>query len=1848
MAMSLYFMLVLIIGSSKLIECEFYHITPSLSEPCPVKSCLTLSQFAANTSSFLDSNTTLIFLAGNHSLEWNLTVSMVWSFAMLSNDMLEESSSDSNETRIACELSTMFVFSDINDIHISGIQFLGCSGNRVEYVPNCTVDNCGFYGEGASNRTALTLIETTAMITSTSFISNSNLFRNNRDVLLYFWNFVTTSTKIGVGGAIVASQSKMSIVTSQFEGNRAVWGGAIYSEKNSVITVTNSTFLDNHGVTQLLYSGEGAAMYLKNSTLNSSHVLYERNSAALGGVLRGEKSTIINSRQDHFYSNDAWQGGVISAHGTKIESKDNYYYNNSAQHGGVMYVFACPHVYSTNDYFYNNNARYTGGVFLAFQSSLNSKYNQFKNNTADRFGGVMYAEYSTLNSNGDNFYDNDANDNGGVVFMTYSSILNSHNNTFTRNRAGKSGGVMNAERSTLNISYNHFDNNSAGESGGVVTARISCKLHINTNYFYNNKADGEGGVLTASQDCKLNSLNNTFYSNTAGKKGGVMWVKKNTTINSMDDYFHKNRAGRRGGTVCLSRSTMNSSSSHFSNSRAGRKGGVLYAKKSMVTASGNTFYNNRAHRSAGVMWLFSTTVYTHNGNFSNNAAKIDGGAVVAYFNSKFLSEGDLFHSNTAGFKGGSIHVFQESKFFSRSGQFYNNTAGSDGGCVSTYNSMVTSHNDNFGYNSAGRDGGVIHSHSSTIDYEMITAHRNSAGGLGGVFRLHLGMFTMNNGHISSSSAKHGGVMSIDRLLVVLENNITISDAKAEMGGVLYVSGSDLFLHRHAQMTLLHNTAAVALVYFMDNIVHFHGNITFKSNSGSLVAITSQVFFSGYITFNSGRLSDHESIHKLEEGGAVTAIKSTVVFDGVCRLSDNQAKDGGAIRSIKSTIKVRGQVSIENNSATVSGGGIYLYQSELTCQHQSQVIFQSNTATTNGGGIAAISSSINIKNNGPSLSSRSNVHFIRNRAELGGGIHLQSNSVVYIMKYEASTESYYILNFTANLAHYGGAAFIADNTNFFGVCTEFENETHSVINECPFQILSLYGTVLSNVRPQSSTNNRNIYFLGNSAEISGSSLYGNFLETCTLSNLAESNSTNDNIIDDHFPLEESQVQETSYLKDISDIQNQEIGTPPVKVCFCKDNKPDCTYQHPQMYADRRKTISIALFDVVDNIIVGNADVKYYLQRKNNGSFIHVDKLENVNTNCTAFTFSAFSIHQFDTLFLRADPGPCEHSALDQIQLTLEFPWCENCPIGFQRFDDQELGCRCDCDTEIQDHFTNCNATTKTLQKTSSAWISYVNGSGETSGFIIRPHCPLDYCKPTDSFTVFVNFSEVNGADAQCADNRSGTLCSTCSLNLSLSLGSSRCLSCPKLWPILTAVLILLSCLSGIALVALLLSLNLTVAVGTVNGIVFYANIVAANSKVLLPFTKPNFATVFIAWLNLEFGIDACFFEGMDVYWKTWLQIAFPAYVIFLVIMVIIISERSLRFAHLIGKRNPIATLTTLVLLSYAKFLHTIIAAFSRAVLMYPDGSWQTVWLPDGTISYFSKKHTTLFIAAVFILVLGIAYTILLFLWQWLLCYQHKAVFKWVRNQKLCQFLEPYHAPYKFKHRYWTGLLLIVRVVLYTVSAVNVSGDPRVALVSTICLVGFLPLFKALLAIRVYKSTPIDLMETLIYFNLIFLSVFSWYSLETRTQTRAAIAYTSVSVTFLLLIVVLIYHVYKYTSAFSKLQKSTSFKTFLVLFQVEEKEQAKKIPDKCNDPLELDDILMNRVEPTYSVVEIHKPKVHQKPDHVEHNDLNTIMPISNLGSNVYTLTVDSHNVVAKSDESADEAPNPMPHCCEIHHA
>ena len=320
------------------------------------------------------------------------------------------------------------------------------------------------------------------------------------------------------------------------------------------------------------------------------------------------------------------------------------------------------------------------------------------------------------------------------------------------------------------------------------------------------------------------------------------------------------------------------------------------------------------------------------------------------------------------------------------------------------------------------------------------------------------------------------------------------------------------------------------------------------------------------------------------------------------------------------------------------------------------------------------------------------------------------------------------------------------------------------------------------------------------------------------------------------------------------------------------------------------------------------------------------------------------------------------------------------------------------------------------------------------------------------------------------------------------------------------------LAGILLVALILVLNITIATGNIHGLIFYANILAANRAIFLP-NLNNFLTVFVSWVNLDLGIETCFYDGMNSQAKVLLQLVFPAYLFLLMFLVIILSNYFDSFAKLLSNRNPVAALGTLVLLSYSKFLRFIIAALQNRVLDYLDGSTNIVWLFDGNVPYFTPNHIPQFFAAAIILIAGGLFTVLLFFGQWL---PHcSKVMKWTKNTKYIGFMDAYHAPFTPKHRYWVGLLLFGLIAHNLVVAMAL--DTSLPVLSAGCIAfGLISLNN-----RVYKKQLTEYLETLFLLNLGILSIGTLYVVETNRQ-QETLASVSMSIAFILFVIIISHH------------------------------------------------------------------------------------------------------------------------------
>ena len=433
--------------------------------------------------------------------------------------------------------------------------------------------------------------------------------------------------------------------------------------------------------------------------------------------------------------------------------------------------------------------------------------------------------------------------------------------------------------------------------------------------------------------------------------------------------------------------------------------------------------------------------------------------------------------------------------------------------------------------------------------------------------------------------------------------------------------------------------------------------------------------------------------------------------------------------------------------------------------------------------------------------------------------------------------------------------------------------------------------------------------------------------------------------------------------------------------------------------------------------------------------------------------------------------------------------------------------CTCYSLLADSGFRCSIQNKAgfLEWCHTVWVQAIFNGSFSTGIIYNRFCPQHYCiYGNKSINIAVDPSK------QCTSNRNGILCGACMENFSLAIGSSRCIKCPNNHNI---ALLLAFAAAGVFLVFFILALNLTVTQGLINGLIFYANIIWAYKIILFPSVTQEshwlaFLQVFVAWLNLDFGIETCFFVGLDAYWKTWLQFLFPLYIWAIAGVVIVICHYSSRLTNLIGSR-AVPLLATLFLLSYMKLLRTVIDATSVSVIaQYPQNTSYAVWYLDGNLHYCHHPHIYLFLAAIATLVfLWLPYTLLLLFIQPLRRMSHLKPLNWI--DKLAPVYDAYFSPLKDKHLYWFGAMLLVRGILLVLLTVTSVAIPETNVFVLFLFTVFLLFFISVK--YVYKRTIVRLLESAILLNLIVLSVGTLYKWE-FPQPRIKFLEVSIGIAF----------------------------------------------------------------------------------------------------------------------------------------
>ena len=719
----------------------------------------------------------------------------------------------------------------------------------------------------------------------------------------------------------------------------------------------------------------------------------------------------------------------------------------------------------------------------------------------------------------------------------------------------------------------------------------------------------------------------------------------------------------------------------------------------------------------------------------------------------------------------------------------------------------------------------------------------------------------------------------------------------------------------------------------------------------------------------------------------------------------------------------------------------------------------------------------VTNSGLQFLGLSNV-FANNSGKHGGGVAMYGTSFFLL---HPTTRISFLNNHASN---FGGALYI--------------DQTSVLVKYCSYQMVLSYEEFQ---RESLMSSGKVLVFSNNSAGIAGSVLFENegSIETC----LILPNSIISAVMTafrQHVGLSENVTNGFFFFSSVlTQFSNQTglsvISSTPIQACICTENLPNCsiTNLYFSVYPGQSIKVPFVLLGQLEGIAPGVVRIDQFVQDN-----LIQSSLNDTDTHCTVLSYPIRKVFTDNSTMLTLQVNGIAENDQPLVSVNVRI---RRCPLGFELTPSGFGICKCSQYITGLVQNVTCNITNLLITRLGNVWIGTdTNGSC----LLVDIRCPFDYCD-----SGLVSFDLDNTTDTQCALNRSGVLCGGCGDGLSLLLGSNACGHCSNDY----LTLLIPFALAGVALTAMLVLLNLTVSVGTINGLIFYANIVKLAEAVFLPYAPIPVLSQFVAWLNLDLGIQTCFYNGMDSYIKTWLQFIFPLYVWLIMIIISVVAKYSIVVSRLMG-HNAISVLATLILLSYTKLFRTINLALLAG--SYPcTTSTQLLWIVDANIPYFQNKHLALGVFALVVLILlAIPFTLIL-LFSSLVerILPHPCL--WKINKFTKPFLDAYGGPYKNYYQFWTGLLLLVRLILLLIA--SFSDDRNSVLAAIITTAGILLTINLWLK-GVYKNHYLNILESWFMMNLIFIAALAS---NDEAEIGAYISVTAVLATFLGIVC---YHLY----------------------------------------------------------------------------------------------------------------------------
>ena len=737
---------------------------------------------------------------------------------------------------------------------------------------------------------------------------------------------------------------------------------------------------------------------------------------------------------------------------------------------------------------------------------------------------------------------------------------------------------------------------------------------------------------------------------------------------------------------------------------------------------------------------------------------------------------------------------------------------------------------------------------------------------------------------------------------------------------------------------------------------------------------------------------------------------------------------------------------------------------------------------------------------------------------GGGIAMHGNSQLWIRNGSH-------LNVSNNRAFVsGGGIFVHDP------CMVVQPR------ECPcfFEFIGSDGRPLRNTSVH--TFNASVTLHGNKAATRASMIFNTNSDRCVLKGSLQ-NSTK--LFHQVFGIPKHRTQE-----DISSI--------PQSICNCShsmNNSPKCTNWSQDsipIYPGQNLTLNVmAIGDMgipLDSVLYVYLDKREHMEDSKQYVLLPLHSTHVLRNCCNSLIIpplpsqSSCEIHTVHDvhnwalqLMVPIEPNRNQNVFLSKYLPTRYLP----CPQGY-RLVNQIRQCHCECYKLLSDKKVQCLLDKQEFVLPKNYWMGTeefeeYEGSLPTK-VLLSANCPKVYCDTANS-EMKVSLSK---SYTQCKHGRTGVLCGQCPKGESVVYNSYACQTCTD-WGVLLLVPLLIA---GPLLIALICCLNLTISVGSINGFLFYINIIAINSDVLTISTGDS--THGMRVLGIVPFTGLCFYNGMDEFASTLLTYLFPIYLLTLVGLICLLPKCKCVNMHKINRRiGPRITpvLATVILLSYTQLAESVIRSLLFVRLYVTDGTNTTsklVWMFDGSLEYFqSTKHVVLGCLALLVLMCFLLPVTVVSIFGDL--FRRFSRGPWYMN-----FLDSFHGAFRFRFGFWIGIRILLRILFIVLKIFLPVDELFLVIAYTIMTLLFLQiLIRPFRGIRVdecvskkikEKHFPEPLQRELVHsidhsFLVNLIAVFVY--LPHKVQNTTTVLIVSRVIAYVEFVGILVYHMMEYS-------------------------------------------------------------------------------------------------------------------------